>query len=119
MTKANLILRSGLLVGTLDITAASVQYYARTGKSPLNVLRFVASGVFGQAALSGGGLRIIVLLPDRFFFYRFFLPDLSQMGISRQKQDTYGGFVRNLYLGGDEPDRSSPEQYAAPVVRCR
>ncbi len=54
MKKANVVLLSGLLVGTLDITAASVQYFARTGKGPLNVLRFVASGVFGQAAFSGG-----------------------------------------------------------------
>mgnify|MGYP000975486531 CR=1 FL=1 len=48
------ILPSALLVGTLDITAATIQYYMRTGKDPLNVPRFVASGVFGQQAFSGG-----------------------------------------------------------------
>ena len=51
---SKLILLSGLLVGTLDITAALVQYYAQTGKDPLNVLRFIAGGVFGPAAFSGG-----------------------------------------------------------------
>lgn len=56
-TKQNLttaILLSGLLVGTLDIAAALIQYYAQTGKDPLNVLRYIASGVFGTDAFTGG-----------------------------------------------------------------
>ena len=48
------ILKAGLLAGTLDICSACVQYYIRTGKGPANVLRFVASGVFGKDALAGG-----------------------------------------------------------------
>ncbi|NCU05957.1 MAG: DUF1440 domain-containing protein [Chitinophagaceae bacterium] len=48
------ILLAGLLVGTLDIAAAMFQFFLNTGKSPFIVLKFVASGLFGKAALTGG-----------------------------------------------------------------
>jgi hypothetical protein len=48
------ILRAGLVAGTLDITAACTQYYINTGKGSGNVLRYVASGVFGKKAFTGG-----------------------------------------------------------------
>ncbi len=47
------ILTAGLLAGTLDITAASVQTLIN-GRSPVAMLKFVASGVFGAASLTGG-----------------------------------------------------------------
>ncbi len=52
----NAIVRAGLLAGTMDGLAAALLYVIRTGKNPLAVYRFVASGVFGQEALSGGVL---------------------------------------------------------------
>lgn len=48
------IMLTGFIAGSLDITAASIQYYIRTGKGPANVLRYVASGVFGNKAFTGG-----------------------------------------------------------------
>lgn len=48
------VLSAGLIAGTLDGIAAALVYVIRTGKNPLNVYRYVASGVFGQDALSGG-----------------------------------------------------------------
>jgi hypothetical protein len=48
------IITAGLVVGTLDISAACTHYYIVTGKSPVNVLKFVASGFFGNEAFSGG-----------------------------------------------------------------
>lgn len=48
------IILTGLTAGFLDITAACTQYYIKTGKGPGNVLRYVASGVFGKKAFSGG-----------------------------------------------------------------
>ncbi|MEP7164440.1 MAG: hypothetical protein ABI741_07095 [Ferruginibacter sp.] len=48
------IIKAGLLAGALDISFALVQYYLKTGKDPANVLRFVASGIFGKAAFAGG-----------------------------------------------------------------
>lgn len=47
------ILRAGLLAGTLDGLAAALSYYLQTGKNPVNVFKFVASGVFGTSALTG------------------------------------------------------------------
>ena len=48
------IVVAGLVAGTLDGLAAAILYVIRTGKNPLAVYRFVASGVFGPDALSGG-----------------------------------------------------------------
>ncbi len=47
------ILTAGLIVGTLDIIAASVQT-VMNGREVLDMWKFIASGVFGKAALSGG-----------------------------------------------------------------
>jgi uncharacterized membrane protein YagU involved in acid resistance len=56
MIKENVkvIVAAGLLAGTLDIAAAFIFYYAQTAKDPLNVLKFIASGVFGTAAFPPG-----------------------------------------------------------------
>jgi hypothetical protein len=48
------ILLTGFTAGLLDITAACTQYYIKTGKGPGNVLRYVAGGVFGKKAFTGG-----------------------------------------------------------------
>jgi hypothetical protein len=47
------MLGAGLLVGTLDISAATISYVSATGDSPANLLRYVASGAFGAAAFDG------------------------------------------------------------------
>jgi hypothetical protein len=60
------IIKTGLLVGTLDITAACVQFYLKTGKGPEPVLRYIASGAFGPEAFSGGN---IMLFWGLFFHY--------------------------------------------------
>ncbi|MEQ1675131.1 MAG: hypothetical protein ABL876_00440 [Chitinophagaceae bacterium] len=49
---------AGLIVGTLDITAACLQNYINTGNGPVPVLRFVASGVFGNEAFTGGNAML-------------------------------------------------------------
>lgn len=56
--KIKLILLSGLLVGTLDILAAFVDYFITTGNEPSGVLRFIASGVFGNEAFAGSKIMI-------------------------------------------------------------
>ncbi|HSU28766.1 MAG TPA: hypothetical protein VLJ68_10315, partial [Chitinophagaceae bacterium] len=53
-TPLKTILLAGFVAGTMDITAACIQYYINTGKGPGNVLRFVARGALGRSALSGG-----------------------------------------------------------------
>ncbi len=52
------IVSAGLLVGTLDITAACIQYFIKTGNGPAGVLKFVASGLFGQKAFDGSNSMI-------------------------------------------------------------
>jgi len=53
-SRIKVILWTGLLAGTLDGLAAALLYFIRTGKNPMVVYRFIASGVFGSEALSGG-----------------------------------------------------------------
>ena len=45
---------SGLIAGTLDLTAACIQSYVLRGVSPLRVLRYVAGGLLGPDAFNGG-----------------------------------------------------------------
>jgi hypothetical protein len=57
------IIKAGLLAGTLDITAACVNAYASRKIMPGEVLKYVASGVFGKAAFEGGyGMMLMGLL---------------------------------------------------------
>jgi hypothetical protein len=51
MTKT--ILRTALIAGTLDIAAACIHSYIMNGTMPSVVLKYIASGVFGNAAYSG------------------------------------------------------------------
>lgn len=48
------IVTAWLTAGSLDIIAACLYFYVRTGKDPVRVLYFVASGLFGEKALKGG-----------------------------------------------------------------
>jgi hypothetical protein len=48
-----------LLVGTLDISAAFLQVYIKTGKAPWDVLKYVASGVFGKLAFTGPAIMYV------------------------------------------------------------
>jgi hypothetical protein len=54
------ILGAGLLVGGLDIAAALIQFYIRTGKDPLIVLKYIASAVFGKEAYSLGNSMVVL-----------------------------------------------------------
>lgn len=45
---------TGLIAGTLDILIAFGQFYLKTGKNPMLILRFISSAVFGRAAFEGG-----------------------------------------------------------------
>jgi hypothetical protein len=52
-----------LLCGVLDITAACVQSWIQAGRTPAAVLRGIASGLWGRAAMTGGtGMAAIGLV---------------------------------------------------------
>jgi hypothetical protein len=54
------ILMGGLIAGTLDITAASVQAWLRSGITPIRVGQFIASGALGASAFAGGNKTAIL-----------------------------------------------------------
>lgn len=66
------VIKAGLLVGTLDILAALIQQYIKTGKSPVGVLKFIASGIFGQTAFTSGPMMIVVGLVLHFIIAMLF-----------------------------------------------
>lgn len=57
---AGSVIKSGLIVGVFDAIAASVYSFVLSGATPDSVFRYVASGVFGRDAISGG-LSIAIL----------------------------------------------------------
>ena len=52
--KSRAILTAWLLCGVLDITAACIQSWRQAGRTPGDVLRGVASALWGRAAVDGG-----------------------------------------------------------------
>ena len=60
------ILVTGLLVGTLDAAAAVIQFIIPTVRNPVRIFEYIASGVFGMDAFSGGATMAVAGL---FFHY--------------------------------------------------
>jgi hypothetical protein len=48
------ILKTTAVAGSLDIIAACVQAYLSKGVAPGTILKYIASGIFGKEAFSGG-----------------------------------------------------------------
>jgi len=55
------ILLAGLLVGTLDITAALINFKLSTGRNPIIVLQYIASAVFGKSRAYSEGNNMLFL----------------------------------------------------------
>jgi len=64
MLTTKTILKTALLVGTLDITAAFIQVYLQTDKSPFKpILIYIAGGLFGKnSGLSETAMIVVGLL---------------------------------------------------------
>jgi hypothetical protein len=84
------IVLTGLLVGSLDIITALTDYYISTGKDPVIVLKYVASGAFGKRAFAGGtgmalaGLFFHFVIAFSFTVFFFWIyPKLSFLAKSR------------------------------------
>jgi hypothetical protein len=56
VTAGQAILTGWLLCGVLDITAACIQSWSQAGRTPPEVLRGVASALWGRGALDGGAV---------------------------------------------------------------
>ncbi len=59
INKFKIIFWTALIAGTLDILSAIVNTYIRAGIGPDRVFKFIASGVFGDSAFSGGAGMVI------------------------------------------------------------
>jgi hypothetical protein len=66
VTTGQAILIAWLLCGVLDITAACVQAWIQAGRTPAQVLRGVASALWGRAAVDGGAGMAFVGLAMHF-----------------------------------------------------
>lgn len=72
-------LTAGLIAGTLDITAACIQAYLKTGTTPSQVLKYVASGAVdpktfsNDTMLAAVGLLVHFVIAISFTFFFFFL----------------------------------------------
>ena len=77
ITTRQAILTGWLLCGVLDITAACFQAWIQAGRAPVDVLRGVASALWGVAAMKGGpgmvaiglGMHFTVALTATLTFY--------------------------------------------------
>jgi uncharacterized membrane protein YagU involved in acid resistance len=56
-----IILLAGLLVGTLDLSAALINFYVNTHKDPTIVLRYIASAVFGKTKAYSGEINMLFM----------------------------------------------------------
>lgn len=102
MPATKTVFKAALLVGTLDIAAALIQFYTKTGKAPFKpVLTFVASGLLGKPAFTNGdgmmlaGLLIHYLIAAAFTVL-FFLTIAKTPFAKEQKLLTgilYGAFI--------------------------
>lgn len=84
------VVSAALLVGSLDIIAAIVNFYTRTGKDPQVVLEYIANAILGKEAFSGGtaisalGLLLHFLIAFIWTFFFFWLyPRLKFLSVSR------------------------------------
>jgi uncharacterized membrane protein YGL010W len=59
-TALRVVLLAGLVAGTLDILAAFTQFYIKTGKSPVIILNYIASALFGKTDAYGRGTPMII-----------------------------------------------------------
>jgi len=60
------LLWSGLIAGNLDAIAGIIVYFIYFGLNPLQVLQFIASGIYGPSAINGG---LFMVLAGLFFHF--------------------------------------------------
>jgi uncharacterized membrane protein YagU involved in acid resistance len=95
------ILQTGFIAGALDAIAASVNFTIRTGKNPVRVFRFIASGLFGKTALTGGllmaGCGLLFHFLIAFSFTTFFFLIYPKINIL-SKNSIITGLVYGVFV---------------------
>lgn len=101
-SKAGTVFLSGLIAGTLDITAAIVVYALVLQKTtPIKILQSIASGIFKKDAYTGGsqmawyglGLHYIIAMIFAWFYFTIYpyLPFLK-------KNALISGFLYGIFV---------------------
>jgi hypothetical protein len=62
-----LTLLCGLLVGTLDMTAACINAYISFGLNPTRVFKYIAAGILGKPAFTGGTMMDVLGILTHYF----------------------------------------------------
>lgn len=121
------IIQAALLAGTLDIVAACLQAFLMNGVSPVRVLQFVASGLFGPSAFTSGfqgaasGLGLHYLIAYAWTVVFFFLYPLVKKSLPKTAQNlaimgiVYGGFVWCVMNFLVLPNSNIPQRPFNPV----
>jgi hypothetical protein len=118
------ILLGGLIAGTLDLLAACISAWLRSGVTPIRVSQYIASGLLGPAAFTSGAASVALGVACHFLiatgaaavFYiasrklRFLVKWPIPMGL------LYGVFVHLFTTGVVVPlSRVTPPRAAPPL----
>lgn len=95
------ILRTALMAGTLDGLAGMALYYSATDRNPIGVFPYIASGLLGKSASTGGPAMIVMGVVLHYFiafcFTLFFFWLYARWSVLRQHKLAvavlYGLFV--------------------------
>jgi hypothetical protein len=97
------VLLTGLLAGTLDITAAYVNSFVKTGKFAGKMFQYIAGGALGLERSMQGGFWIGLLGFFFHYFIAFSFTLLLFMAYSRLKLFLFNkylvGFVYGIFIG--------------------
>ena len=95
------VLITGLIAGTLDLAGACIASTIERGRFPKKILEFIAQGVFGKKALTGGlsmqlyGLLFHFLIAMVFtFFYFLIYPKIKLL----HKNILLSAFIYGLFV---------------------
>ena len=102
------ILKASLLAGSLDMLAACLYYFIKTGNTGYDLIpKFIASAIFGKAAFSGGAelvfLGLLLHYGIAFFWTVFFFwnyQNMSFLGINKLLSAIVYGFFVWLVMNG-------------------
>ena len=89
------------IVGSLDILAAFIQTYLKTGKGPQVVLLYIASGIFGKAAFKGGAAMILAGLAAHYliaFLFTLFFFFVAPLLFKKIKSSFAIAFLYGLFI---------------------
>jgi uncharacterized membrane protein YagU involved in acid resistance len=100
-TAAATIAKSAIVAGLLDATAGVIVYFIFKGLNPVQVLQYIASGVFGAAAFQGGllmaGAGLVFHFIIAFAFAGAFFIVYPRIGLLR-KSPVITGLLYGLFM---------------------